>query len=221
MIRLLGLFFLAANLVAAEPTLTVKLAPTEVPKEIADGLRKSLRGDAHLVRDAKGAFATLWLCQELAVSATPEQRKVGLTYRHLAPGTLLGVLHLQRGWRDFHEQEVEAGIYALRYAVQPNTKDHEGTAPHRDFAILVPIAKETKPDPLPLKTLIAHSGTITGGTHPVVLQLYPHPKPDATPSITRVGKAGHTLRTTHTLRSDKTTTPMGIAFNLLGTGTEE
>ena len=124
-------------------------------------------------------MCSLWLAKAIPLTNT----KVEPTYRSVTPGTLIGAVRFARAWIDFRTQEIAAGVYTLRLALQPVSKDHEGTTPYRDFCILVPAAEDKKPDVLPLKTLIAMSGKATGGTHPVVMLLVPHPKPAAEPVI--------------------------------------
>jgi hypothetical protein len=121
-------------------------------------------------------------------------------------------VRLAAPWTDFKSQEVPAGSYTLRLAIQPDTKDHEGTAPHRDFCILVPAAADPKPDVLPLKEIIKRSGTATGGTHPVAMLLFPHPKPPAKPVVLTKGKV--------TAIAVRATADLGFAFTVRGTGVD-
>lgn len=222
MIRCVLLVLLLVEPTRAEPpTLTVKRTATEFPKATPEALRKALNNEALTVSDGKGLLAHVWLPKELSSEATNAQLNTGVTLRHLTPGTFLGVMQLARGWVDYHQQEIDAGVYTLRLAIQPNTKDHEGTAPHRDFAILSPVAKDTKLEPLPIKTLISQSGSITGGTHPVVLMLHPHAKPDEQARIARRGKAGQALFTRVPIHRTKETYFLGLGLNLLGTGIDE
>lgn len=177
------LLLLAAPIPAADPPkLTAKAATADPPAELAPAVRDLLDRSAVTVSDPAGAVCTFWLRKEVPTGGKGEG------YRRVAAGTLAGAVRLARPWADFKTQEAPAGVYTLRLAVQPESKDHEGTAPHRDFVLLVPAAADPKPDVLPLKVIVEKSGTATGGTHPVVMLLYPNPKPAAGPELQDRGK---------------------------------
>jgi hypothetical protein len=219
--RCVVFLLLGTTLYAAEPKLSVKHEALDPPKDLQPAIRTTLPKQAFVVSDPKGTLCTLWLRKEIPAEATVEQIKAGLTYRAIPPTTVLGAIQFKRSWIDFHQQEVDAGVYTLRLAIQPNSKDHEGTAPHREFCILSPAAKDAKLDTLTMKALIAQSGFITGGTHPVVMMLYPHPKPEAEAAVVRKGKAGQALTVLGEVRIGEKKYPLGFAFNLLGVGTDE
>lgn len=176
---------LTASLVAADPPkLSTKSETVDAPKACEPAVRKLLTERAIAVSDSSGALCTIWMRNELPIVAG----KDAPTYRAIPSGTLVGAIRLARPWCDFRGNEAPAGDYTLRIAVQPESKDHEGTAPYRDFCILVPAVEDTKPDVLSLKTLVKMSGKATGGTHPVVMMLVPHPKPPAEPTLLSKGK---------------------------------
>ena len=58
------------------------------------------------------------------------------------------------GMQDRRGQTIQPGVYTLRYGVMPANDDHQGAAPHRDFALLIPAADDRdlsavpKPDAL-------------------------------------------------------------------------
>ena len=72
----------------------------------------------------------IWFRAEIPVKATEEQIKNGLTYHEIPEGTLVGALEFPTKFTDFRKQELPAGVYTLRFAVQPDIGDHTGTAPH-------------------------------------------------------------------------------------------
>jgi hypothetical protein len=157
-----------------------------------------------VVSDKSGAICSFWLRKEIPLLAAKEPP----TYRAVKPGTLIGVVQLHRDWRDFKTHEVPAGVYTLRLALQSETKDHQGTAPHRDFVILVPAKEDTKPEVLPLKTIIQKSGVATGGTHPVVMLLFPFEKPEVIVKGKRV------------VVGVQSNEKFGFAFTVLGSGVD-
>jgi hypothetical protein len=176
---------LAAPLLAAEPPkLSIKSETVDPPKTCAAAIRDLLSDRVISVSDSSGPLCTLWLRKEIPIAT----RKGEPTYRSITAGTLVGVIRFARPWSDFRGNEAPAGDYTLRSAVQPESKDHEGTAPYRDFCILVPAADDPKPDVLAFKTLVKMSGKATGGTHPIVMMLVPHPTPPAEPTLLVKGK---------------------------------
>jgi hypothetical protein len=210
MMRIVVLYaLLATPLLAADPPkLTASTDTLDPPTELAAAVRDLLTRHAYTATDSDGRLATVWLRKDL--SLTPG--KGPPTYRAIQPGTLVGSIRLHRAWSDFRSQEVPAGFYTLRYVLQPETKDHEGTAPQRDFVILVAANEDGKPDVLPLKTIVAKSGKTTGGTHPVVMLLDPHPKPAAEPAIQAKGK--------RQLLGVRGPGELGFAFTLIGSSTD-
>jgi hypothetical protein len=199
----------AAQVAPAAPKLTPETKELAPPDSLKNPVRVLLARSAVRVSDDKGLVATFWLRPE-----TPA-RKDGTGYRAIPPSTVIGAVAFERPWIDFHHQEIPAGVYTLRIFVQPESKDHEGTAPHRDVCVLTPAAVDARPDPLPIKKLIEQSGTATGGTHPVVMLLFPHPKPGGT-TITDRGKGIVTLDVKGSAKADDVAVDLGVAFVIRG-----
>ncbi|MBX3415892.1 MAG: hypothetical protein KF708_24640 [Pirellulales bacterium] len=90
----------------------------------------------------------------------------------LQPGSLIGVLKVARPCLDFREQELPAGVYTLRYALQPDLDVHHESHESRDFLLLLPAKEDKSPDPLsdPDK-LIELSAAVTLTTHPSIIPL--------------------------------------------------
>ena len=160
---------------AADPKLSAKMETADVPAAVADSVRKLLAADALVVRgDNDEPVMRIWFRTEIPAKATAEQLKNGLTYREIPETTVVGVLEFPKTFVDFRKQEIPAGAYTLRFAVQPDTGDHTGTAPHAEFCLLTPAAKDVSPDPMEVKDLIERSAKIFDGNHPAVLLLFPH-----------------------------------------------
>jgi hypothetical protein len=209
MIRIAILLSAVAPLIAADPLkLSAKFERLDPPKELQSAVRDSIASSAITASDQSGAIGAFWLRKEIPIAKT----KSDPTYRAIEPGTLIGALQLARSWTDFRGNEAAAGTYTLRLALQPESKDHEGTAPYRDFCILLPAAADAKPDVLPLKTMVERSAKITGGTHPVVMLLIPHPKPAAEPAVLTIGK-----RIAIGVRAKDN---FGFGFTLIGASTD-
>jgi len=205
-VALLAIAFIGGVCAADSPKLSVKVDAIDPPKEVANPIRESLSNRACLISNADGAIAALWMRKEIPIG------KGEPTYQAIAPGTLIGVLRLDRAWTDFRGNEAPAGAYTLRLALQPKSKDHEGTSPSRDFCILVPVAQDVKLDVLTLKEMVSKSGKATGGTHPLVMLLVPCAKPQAAPMLITEGK-----RVAVGIRA---TEKLGFGFTFVGSWTD-
>ena len=90
----------------------------------------------------------------------------------LPPSTVVGALRVPKGITDYRKQKVPAGVYTLRYGIQPMDGDHMGTAPYNDFLLASPAGEDKKPDLLAVKPLQELSAKVTGD-HPAVFLLFP------------------------------------------------
>ena len=201
-VALLAVLVCGRACAADPPKLTAKVETADPPKEIAKPIRDSLANQACLISD----IGALWMPKEIPIG------KGEPTYQAIAPGTLIGVLRLDRAWTDFRGNEAPKGVYALRLALQPKSKDHEGTSPYRDFCILVPAEHDSKLDVLTLKEMVSKSGKATGGTHPLVMLLVPCAKPQAVPVLLTNGK-----RVAIGIRG---TDKLGFGFTFIGAWTD-
>ena len=210
---LLALLLAAPAAPAAEwKAAAAKLDP---PAELAEPVRKLLGRDAVAVSDGE-AVLTVWFREAVPAKATAEQVKNGLTYREIPDGTLLGAVRFDRPFVDFRKQEIAAAVYTLRFAVQPETGDHMGTAPHQEFALLVPAAKDTTPDPPEPKALYKASAAVTGGDHPGVLLLFPYHGKAAEPKIADVAGGVKVLTLRRAVETDGGKTTLGFAVTVAG-----
>jgi hypothetical protein len=90
------------------------------------------------------------------------------------PATLLGAVSLPKARRDYRDDELPAGTFTMRFALQPQDGNHLGTADYTYFAVLVPAKLDTKPDGITdYKTLVKTSSKATSTEHPVILSLRP------------------------------------------------
>jgi hypothetical protein len=190
-------------------------AKADPPAELAEPVRKLLDRNAVSVSDGN-AVLTVWFRDAIPAKATAEQVKNGLTYREIPDGTLIGAVRFDRPFVDFRKQEVATGAYTLRFAVQPETGDHMGTAPHQEFVLLVPAAKDTTAEPLEPKSLFKASAAVTGGDHPGVLLLFPHTGKGAEPKIVDKGDGVKVLTVRRAVDADGEKTTLGFALTVAG-----
>lgn len=181
-----GLVFVTVwGAAAADPVgLSARAESLDPPAELAAPIGKLLDKDAAVVAGKDGEpVLTVWFRAEIPAKATAEQIANGLTYREVPEGTLVGAVKLAGPFVDYRKQEIAAGVYTLRFLVQPDVGDHTGTAPHPDFLVLSPADKDTGLEPLEPKALIKLSSGSTGGDHPGVMLLFPHPAKEADPKL--------------------------------------
>jgi hypothetical protein len=183
---LAALLVFASLLPAANPAkCTVKAIAIPPAKELAEPVR-ALLGDAALqIVEGDKPVCDLWLRKELPLKAGADASK---GYAAVEESTVVGAIRFHQEWSSFRKQKVKAGVYTLRMAIQPMDGDHMGTAPYNEFLLLAPAAADQKPVTMQAKAMFEISAkTIPGTTHPVMLLLFPNPKPDDAPKLADKG----------------------------------
>ncbi len=186
-VLVLAVFAFPAYLVAAEQKLSAKVEKVAAPEALAEPVRKLLDEQALVVRDGDTDVMTVWFRTEIPAKATEEQVKNGLTYREIPEGTLVGAIQFPTKFTDFRKQEIPAGVYTLRFAVQPDIGDHTGTSPNPEFCLMSQAEKDKSADTIELKKLIEVSSLVNEGRHPAVLLLWPNNAKDAGPKVVDKG----------------------------------
>lgn len=137
-----------------------------VPSEIAAPV-KSVLADGGVRAVASGVTIDFWWVKSLPVTATPP------SWLGVEEGALVGAARIGGDFRDIRGRIIRAGVYTLRFGVQPDNGDHLGTSPFREFLLLVPASADSATLPL------GHNGTIdlskqtVGGSHPAVWSIDP------------------------------------------------
>ena len=98
-------------------------------------------------------------------------------------GTLVGAVKLDADMRDIRGRPLKAGVYTLRYGIQPKTDDHFGVSPFRNFLLLSPAAVDKDPATRDHDGTIELSKQTLGGDHPAVWSIDPPAGKDAPLSI--------------------------------------
>ena len=205
---------LACLLLFAETPLTLAVTD-DTPPALSAELAKSLDAKGLRVSVGDDAVMTFWFRTTLPATATAAQVRNGLTYRELAEGSFVGVVSFAKPFTDYRKQEIAAGDYTLRLGVQPDIGDHAGTSPHPDFLVLLPLADDTTLDSLDGKTLRKLSAKVTGGDHPGVMLLYPHPAKVADAKLATKPGVG-LLTFTRLVTSDDGPATLGFALVVRG-----
>ena len=138
----------------------------QVSEEIAARLEPTglrvIRGESRTVLD-------IWLCKEWPIDAGIEAlRAVNYPF---TPGQLIGVARYPRRGAGFRDQDINKGVYTLRYAQQPVDGNHEGTSPTRDFLLLVGADVDRSPDTIAQESLQEQSADAIESTHPALLSM--------------------------------------------------
>jgi hypothetical protein len=179
---LLARFMLAATVVVAGSEAAPVAADAEpalepaadFPAALPEPLRGALAQPGHRVTVDGKVLAELWLRQAAPPTGGVNEGALGVEFGALASSAFLGVVHFPQTWIDYRDTELPAGVYTLRYWVQPADGDHMGVSQYRDFLLLCPAAEDTDPDALfeeePLREL---SQKASGRTHPAVIALFP------------------------------------------------
>lgn len=179
-LALLGLVALPAR--ADDYTLeSADGAPPELPAALADFVNPA----GHKVVGPKRDLCSIWLLKDVAVQADFAP-STAVKYP-FTPGQLVGVLSVPRraGLTDFKGQEIESGLYTLRYGQQPMDGNHIGTSETADFLLAVPIADDADPATVTdLKALFKQSAGASGTTHPAIFSLLPSEGDVAEPGLT-------------------------------------
>lgn len=139
------------------------------PKEVRESLRAELSPTGSRIVRAGRPFADFWFRKSLP-TGTPLQG-LGIQYGSLRPGGLIGVARFAGGSSDFKGQKFGAGVYTLRYAIQPEDGDHQGVSESRDFLLLSSASEDSSPEAMEPKDLHKLSAKVNGKKHPAVLYL--------------------------------------------------
>ena len=141
-------------------------APADaVSKEIAKLLQPT---GAQIIRGSTRKICDIWLCKQWQLKSFDKPADVNYPFQ---PGQLIGVVRYHRKGADFRDQDIEDGVYTLRYAQQPIDGAHVGTSPTRDFLLLLSAAKDRSPAVIEYKPLTEQSAQAVGTTHPGLLSL--------------------------------------------------
>ena len=143
-------------------------APSEVAAPVAAKL-----APGGVRATANGAIVTFWFVADLP----------GASWTDVPEGTLIGAVKLDADGRDIRGRVLKAGVYTLRYGVQPVTDDHFGVSPFRSFLLVSPAAVDKDPAARDHDGTIDLSKQTLGGDHPAVLSIDPPAGKDAPLSV--------------------------------------
>jgi hypothetical protein len=187
MLVFIGLWILTLPVVAfaAEPAWTMKQETAKPPAEVAESLRAALQDDCITLSNSDGPAFQIWLVKTVPLSSKPAAPIHSLEC--LKETTYLGIIRLPKAIKDFRNDFVAAGVYTMRFAIQPVDDDHSGTAPSRQFVLLTKVAFDTSPDGISTHdALVKASKKETAATHPSPMHI--QALRDADGSFPRLGQ---------------------------------
>jgi hypothetical protein len=162
----------ALTMAAVADDYTIEAFPQAPPAVLAGPIRETLLPQGYRVLDGEGkVYAEIWLRKGVPASSVPAGARGAILHPFLAEGELLGALRFPNDGHDNRDQTIAKGVYTLRYGLQPVNGDHLGISTHRDYALLLPAAKDTAIAVVAKKTLESRSAESTGASHPAILMM--------------------------------------------------
>lgn len=155
--------------VAAAADYTVAAAEQSLPEEVSADIAKHLSPQAFKVSSGKRTLCEIWLRKSVPVQADFSPSDTVLYPFDL--GQVVGVVRFPRKTTDFRNQEIAAGVYTLRYGLQPVDGNHVGTSETRDFLLLSPAGEDKDPAKLEAEDLYKFSRDAAETTHPAIMPL--------------------------------------------------
>lgn len=174
---------------AAENEYKVESLDQKPPETLSEHVRASLKPDGLRLLEPDGSVLfDVWFVKEAELK--PNFRPTSTVKYPFVAGGLVGAIRFpDGGGHDFREQAIPAGVYTLRYALQPVDGNHLGTSPYQDFLAMIPPDLDTDTKAMPAFDLEQSSKESTEAlTHPGILSLQP-PSPKR-PETATVRKAG-------------------------------
>ena len=121
-----------------------------------------------VIRGTSRVVCEIWLCKEWQVDSLKAGDQFLYPFRQ---GQFIGVARFPRKGGEFRDQDVEKGVYTLRYAQMPVDGAHVGVSPTRDFLLLVAIDDEDSLDDIKYDDLATVSADAVGSSHPGLLSM--------------------------------------------------
>ena len=180
------ILLLAPALFAAAAGKIEPIGPLTDPTA-SDALKKAVEPAGYRVLlDDGSEWCKIWL--RAGAPSSGKSDVEGALFPQLSESTLIGVISFTEPATDYRGQQVQPGLYTLRYELLPNDGNHLGVADNRDFALLVRAADD--PDPtakFDFKQLVTLSRKATGSAHPGPINLV-QPPSDTAPAVSNDGQ---------------------------------
>jgi hypothetical protein len=144
-----------------------------VPSAVPAAIGTALQAPGVKVLNASGqVFCEVWLVKTAPNGTASTESDV--TLPTIPVGGLIGAIQFPEKAADRRDQAIKPGLYLLRYVLMPVNGAHQGAAPQRDFAAMVPAASDPGLSAKPsLEEVIAMSTKVSQTSHPAILSLAP------------------------------------------------
>lgn len=160
----------------------VETSDESPPEELAAPVAQQLGPQSVRVVSGKSrTLCQLWLCKQWPAKA--DFKPSSTVLYPFDVGELIGVVKFRRKATDFRGQEIAAGVYTMRYGLQPVDGNHVGTSDTRDFLLLEKVDEDKQPQEVPQEQLFKRSAEAAGTSHPAIFSLLPAGKTAQPPSI--------------------------------------
>jgi hypothetical protein len=158
------------------------------PAELAPAIGQALQQQGtKIVAGAGNVFCEVWF--RTTLPAGPKSTEDSVTLATVPHGALLGAIRFSGQGADRRGQVIKAGVYTLRYSLQPVNGDHLGVSPQRDFLVMVPAADDKDLNATPnFDALMAMSRKASGTPHPAVLSIWAAGAGDPVPNFAKQGE---------------------------------
>ena len=164
---------LTPTVFAAEGEYTVtKLS--EPAAGLSEAVTSVLSTEGVRVTGKEGVICDIWFAKEIGLKPG-FQPNLRIQYPFLA-GQLIGAIRFPDSSKphDFRGQEFKAGVYTLRYGLQPDDGNHLGTSDIRDFLMACPAEGDKDPKRIEkIKDVFKLSAKAAGTAHPTIFLLLP------------------------------------------------
>ncbi|MDQ6707606.1 MAG: hypothetical protein M3Z85_16715 [Acidobacteriota bacterium] len=166
--KLLLSFFLILSGAFAQYKMEPAGAP---PSELAPDMAAALQKQGTKIVNGSGATVCEVWFRSVAPSG-PKSTEDAVSLPMIPMGSYLGAIRFAAKASDRRGQNLKPGVYTMRYGLYPVNGDHQGVAPQRDFAVLIPAADDKDPNSTPsFDNMVAMSTKASGTPHPAVLSL--------------------------------------------------
>jgi len=194
----------------------VKVIDKEAPKEVSNAIRQTLQSKAVELVESDKAIYEFWWRKEIPLKSKADAKSLS----SIGETTLLGIVSVGKGQRDYKDNEIPEGTYTARFGLQPQDGDHLGTAEYPYFTVLIPAKNDTEVDGIKTyKAMVKASGKETSTGHPIVLSLRPGSSGDAeAPKLTEPAPDQKCVRIKIPAKAPDADQPTTVVFELVYKG---
>lgn len=150
-----------------------KLEPAGAPpSELTPPIGALIQDKGHKIVAGSKVLCEVWFVK--AVPTGPATTETDVMWKTVPLGAVVGAIRFpEGGGSDRRGQALKAGVYTMRFALQPVNGDHQGVAPQRDFLVLTPAAQDTDAAPVAnVDALMNMTRKASGTPHPAVLSMW-------------------------------------------------